>query len=211
MTWLITELQAAILDEINILEMGSEQQMPRATPTASFHAGAKKSTTVTSTTKGKPPCPFCPGPHIPSLCDSVKDPKRRCEIVCQNRLCFNCLGHHRVFACNSRHRCRNCQRKHHTSLCNSGQDSNSSSQSSHTTSTVQQSNSTPPSQLATAAATNTSNDTTDTASMSMTVPAPQNSVCLLKTPVATVTNGVKLTRLTCSSTKGHRSPLSLKT
>ena len=97
-------------------------------------------------------------------------------------------------ACNSRHRCRDCQKKHHTPscpLCNSGQDSNSSSQSSHT---VQQSNSTPPSQPATAAAKNTSNGTTDTASMSMTIPAPQSSVCLLKTAVATVTNGKKRTK-----------------
>ena len=99
-TWSITELQAAILDEINILEMGSEQQMPHAPPTASFHAGAKKSTTVTST-KGKPHCPFCSGPHIPSLGDLVKDSKQRCKIVRQNRLCFNCLGHHKVSACNS--------------------------------------------------------------------------------------------------------------
>ena len=50
MTWSITELPAAIL---NIVEMGSEQQTPQVTPTASFHAGAKRSTTVTSTTKGQ--------------------------------------------------------------------------------------------------------------------------------------------------------------
>ena len=34
--WSITELQAAILDEINILEIGSEQQTPQATPQHPF-------------------------------------------------------------------------------------------------------------------------------------------------------------------------------
>ena len=85
--------------------------------------------------------------------------------------------------CNSRHRCHNCQRKHHTSLCTSRQD-NPADQSGHSTSTAQQ-NTTLPSQSAVATITHS----TDTASLSMTIPSPQNSVCLLKTAVATVTNG----------------------
>ena len=188
--WTLSELQTAILNELYILEMGSQTEplTSAAPPTASFLTATKKSS---MTVKTKPRCPFCAGPHNPSMCESVKDPKQRCDIVRQNKLCYNCLGHHKVSACNSRHCCRNCQRKHHTSLCNSGQGSNSSSQSSHT---VQQSNSTPPSQPATATATNTRNGTTDTASMSMTIPTPQNSVCLLKTAVATVTNGEKRTK-----------------
>ena len=90
--------------------------------------------------------------------------------------------------CNSRHRCHNCQRKHHTSLCTSRQD-NPADQSGHSASTAQQ-NTTIPSQSAIATITHS----TDTASLSMTIPSPQNSVCLLKTAVATVTNGNNLTK-----------------
>ena len=189
--WSITELQAAIHNEVHILEMGSESHTPPTTPTASVVAASKKSTPPV---KSKPRCPFCAGPHAPSLCDSVKDPKQRCEIVRQNRLCFNCLGHHKVSLCNSRHRCHHCQHKHHTSLCASGQDSGTPSdqsvyptmpspQSSTLTSALPQNNSVI--QPVVATSTNPSNTT----NMSMTIPAPQNNVCLLKTAVATVRNG----------------------
>ena len=50
--------------------------------------------------------------------------------------------------------------------------------------------STLPGQPAPAASTNTG----DTTSLSMTLPSPINSVCLLKTAVATITNGDKSTR-----------------
>ena len=49
-------------------------------PTASFHIGAKKPTTGAMR---KPHCPFCKGSHSPSLCDAVKEPKQRCDIVRQ--------------------------------------------------------------------------------------------------------------------------------
>lgn len=146
-------------------------------------------------TKGKPHCPFCAGSHIPSLCESVKDPKQCCDIVHQNKLCFNYLGHHKVSSCNSKHQCRNCQRRHHTSLCNGGQhNSNSSEQPVDTmtpASTPYQTNTLPGQPAAPAASTNTG----DTTSLSMTLPSPINSVCLLKTAVAIITNGDKCTRV----------------
>ena len=169
--WTITELQAAILNELYIFEMGSQTELyTDPPPTVSFHMGAKKPTTGATR---KPPCPFCKGSHSPSLCDAVKETKQRCDIVCQEKLCFNCLGHHKVASCNSKHRCRNCQRKHHTSLCTHGQqDSNPSEQP------VPPVNTTP----------------SETATMSVNLqsfPAPHNHVCLLKTAVATVTHGSK--------------------
>ncbi|XP_071141877.1 uncharacterized protein [Mytilus edulis] len=39
-------------------------------------------------------------------------------IVKRDKLCFNCLGKHRINEYKSKHTCRNCGKKHHTSLCN---------------------------------------------------------------------------------------------
>ena len=66
--WTLSELQAAILNELYILEMGSQTEPGSvAPPTASFYTGAKK---PPAAAKSKPRCPFCAGPHIPSLCDT---------------------------------------------------------------------------------------------------------------------------------------------
>ena len=177
--WTITELQTAILNELHILEMGltAEPQTPQVPPTAAFYTGTKK---------GKR-CPFCTGSHIPSLCESVKDPKQRCDIVRQNKLCYNCLGHHKVSSCNSKHRCHNCQRKHHTSLCTSGQQN--ANPSEQPTNDAQQTPTLPGQ-----SSTTTNKNSTETTSLSMTLPSSKNSVCLLKTAVATITNGEKRTR-----------------
>ena len=115
--WKISELQEAVLNEIYILEAGSQTDATTSPlpPTASFHTGATNRQ-ITGT-RGKPKCPFCKDSHSPSTCDIIKDPKQRTDIVRQQKLCFNCLGHHKVASCNSKHRCHNCERKHHTSLC----------------------------------------------------------------------------------------------
>ena len=174
--WTITELQVAVLNELHILEMGltAEPHTSQVPPTAAFFTGTKK---------GKR-CPFCTGSHIPSLCESVKDPKQRCDIVRQNRLCYNCLEHHKVSSCNSKHRCHNCQRKRHTSLCTNGQQNVNPPE--QPTNDAQQT----PGQ----SSTTTNKNSTETTSLSMTLPSPKNSVCLLKTAVATITNGEKRTR-----------------
>ena len=114
--WTITELQAAVLNELYVLEMGSqaEPHTDPPLPTAAFHTGAKKPTTGA---KGKPQCLFCKGSHSPPLCDVVKDSKRSSDIVRKESLCFNCLGHHKISSCKSKNRCCNCQRRHHTNLC----------------------------------------------------------------------------------------------
>ncbi|XP_065900135.1 uncharacterized protein [Dysidea avara] len=187
--WTITELQAAVLNEIHILEMGSstESRTSPIPPTASFLTSAKKSITAG---KSKPRCPFCAGCHFPSMCESVQDPRQRCEIVRQNKLCFNCLGHHKVSQCNSRHRCHTCQRKHHTSLCTNGQHSDNTSETSvRSTNTGQ-----PANPVHGQPAIPTTSNSTDTASLSVTVPMPQNTVCLLKTAITTVRNGTNSTK-----------------
>ena len=107
--WSVTELQSALLNELYILEMGSqvEDNLPL---TAAFVTGASK-----LINKLKTQCPFCKGSHSPSLCTTVTDPKQRTDIIRQNRLCFNCLGHHKISSCNLKHRCHHCRRKHQLS------------------------------------------------------------------------------------------------
>jgi len=66
--WTLSELQAAILNELDILEMRSHPYPLSSVvpPTASFHTAAKKpAITVKSN-------PFCADPHNPSLCKSFK-------------------------------------------------------------------------------------------------------------------------------------------
>ena len=198
--WTIDELQEAILNEIYILEVGSQTDSPLP-PTASFHTGTANR--PIAGTRSKPQCPFCKGPHFPSVCDVIKDPKQRTDIVRQEKLCFNCLGHHKVSICNSKHRCHNCKRKHHTSLCSHEQQptgqhpkvpTGHSSQPAHTgQQNIGAATSCPISSTTNPPPTRPVNsNTTDTASLSMTMPpshTTQNSVCLLKTAIATVTHG----------------------
>ena len=75
-------------------------------------------TTTQSTSIREKPCIFCTGMHDPTKCTSVKDYPERIKIVKEKKLCFNCLGRHRLTDCKSRHRCRQCNKKHHTSICN---------------------------------------------------------------------------------------------
>ena len=66
---------------------------------------------------GQRTCAYCKGPHSPSACDVIITSQARKDFIVEHKLCFNCLGRHKVSACTSRHRCHKCQRKHHTSLC----------------------------------------------------------------------------------------------
>ena len=63
--WKISELQEAILNEIYILEAGSQIDTTTSPlpPTASFHTGAANR--PIAGTRGKPKCPFCKSSHSP--------------------------------------------------------------------------------------------------------------------------------------------------
>ena len=111
--WSIAKLRAFIHNELYILEIGA-QTIPHAAlpPTASFHSSVSEPTHSHSSA-GKATCPkerysapFSRAPHSASLCENFKDPR---QIVHQERLCFNCLGHHKISSCNSKHKCHYCQ------------------------------------------------------------------------------------------------------
>ena len=125
--WTLDELRKAILKEVQILEAGrSNSDLPEfpssdpAIPTASFLTSFNRNTPPKPNRKRpptQPRCAYCKGKLNSLECTVVRDPIRRHTIIQEARLCFNCLGHHRVTECRSRNRCKTCHRKHHTSLC----------------------------------------------------------------------------------------------
>jgi len=124
--WTLRELQTTLLQEICILETTTTGYtlLLYFTLCLSHHSGNSK----------KYPCVYCSGPHPPSYCTVVIDPKKHMEIVKQQQLCFNCLAHHRSSQCQSKNRCYNCRHKHHTSLCTSiNSDPSTTKQPTHPT------------------------------------------------------------------------------
>ena len=170
--WTVEELQMAVLKEIRIFEIGQEtttspsQYQP--IPTASFYTRMNRRPGHTRREGGsKPSCAYCKGNHAANVCEVHKNIPARLEVIKQKRLCYNCLGRHRVSQCSSKNRCRKCNSKHHTSICtdaNNVPDNNNPNTE----------NTEPP-------ATNT---------VTLTTLAPpqltRNTICLLKTAIATV-------------------------
>ena len=118
-------------------------------------------------------CVYCKGQHSSSACDVVTEMSGHLAIVKRDKLCYNCLGHHKVMAYNSKFRCRNCKHKHHTTLCTG---SSSQTAMGSTNSPIN------------AKANEHSSQTTGllTPSISELNSPSQASSCLLKTPVAKV-------------------------
>jgi len=115
----------SIHSEIHILEMSTnditkhhQSGLPSA---AAFLTNIEKRTQhgqgITERKASTSNCVYCHDAHAPVNYLTVKDPKQSLDIVRQHKLCFNCLGRHRVSQCNSKHHCRICIHKHHTSLC----------------------------------------------------------------------------------------------
>ena len=172
--WRVAELQAAILKEIKVFEIGQQtvtltsQHQP--TPTASFYTAANRRSGQTRREGStKPICAYCKGNHAAIACEVYKDVPARLEVIKQGWLCYNCLAHHRVSQCSSKYRCRKCSGKHHTSICckeaNKVPDNDRSNESKE-----------PP--------------TTSTATLTAFVPPhlTRSTACLLKTAIATVVN-----------------------
>ncbi|XP_044575140.1 uncharacterized protein LOC123258948 [Cotesia glomerata] len=63
-------------------------------------------------------CPLCPEKHYMLFCPIFKAAtlEERIDIVEKYRLCYNCLGPHRVADCKTAQGCRKCSQRHHTSI-----------------------------------------------------------------------------------------------
>lgn len=63
-------------------------------------------------------CSICSEKHYTSACPQYisKTIPQRLAIIQKSKLCYNCLGPHRVTACRITKRCHMCGRKHHTTI-----------------------------------------------------------------------------------------------
>ncbi|XP_071128314.1 uncharacterized protein [Mytilus edulis] len=136
-SWNIQSLRIAIGKKISIQESGYgdyTQTYSTATPSANFITGVKRVTTdktrpINTTDKSfnsnrKKQCAYCDGNHWPNECKDVIDHDKRVAIIKEKRLCFNCLGKHKIADCKSKNTCKCCHRKHHSSLCKQNSYSN---------------------------------------------------------------------------------------
>lgn len=63
-------------------------------------------------------CPLCSGKHHTSMSPkySAKTVPQKKVIISKHKLCFNCLGSHRMANCRSTKRCFKCGLRHHTTI-----------------------------------------------------------------------------------------------
>ena len=123
--WPLDDLTGALLKEI-LLETGIHTSGPsnhtsydsQPMTMASLHTGAMSNPQQPSERKPTH-CVHFKQFHLPSRCDVVTNPQDHMAIVKKDKLCFNCLGRHKLSKCMSRFKCKVCKHKHHTSLCTS--------------------------------------------------------------------------------------------
>ena len=75
---------------------------------------------INETDLRKKPCVFCAEIHAPWTCVNVTNVKKRRDIIREKRLCYNCLGTHKIAHCKSEKTCKNCGKRHNTSICFAG-------------------------------------------------------------------------------------------
>ncbi|XP_024889613.1 uncharacterized protein LOC112466006 [Temnothorax curvispinosus] len=88
---------------------------PAKQPSAKVHHQGQSS--YASSDK-KSVCVLCKGNHYIAFCSKYtsKPIQQKLDIVSKQKLCYNCLGTHRVDKCRVTKRCQKCGRKHHTSI-----------------------------------------------------------------------------------------------
>lgn len=130
--WDLQSLRRAIKVEPCIQDAGQASNLrtsQKFIPAANFEVGSSHKKT------NKPQnfvklCFFCNGNHSPTTCHIMRDFEARISIIKEKRVCFNCLGKHKVDNCQSRFKCRICKKTHHTSICYKSQFLKPSSKSS---------------------------------------------------------------------------------
>ena len=127
--WILSDLRRAICDELSIMEAGnSTERLETPIATAAFftrtnaremnQAHKETDETVERPDRYTKTCAFCKAhDHASANCTIFKTAADRLIIVKRDRLCFNCLGRHRVADCMSTNNCWICDNRHHTSIC----------------------------------------------------------------------------------------------
>ena len=127
--WILSDLRRAMCDELSILEAGKateKLETPIATAAFLTRTNAREKNPAhkeTEETFERPDrntkaCAFCKEhDHASANCTIFKTAADRLVIIKRDRLCFNCLGRHRVADCKSTNNCWICDNRHHTSIC----------------------------------------------------------------------------------------------
>ncbi|XP_062606698.1 uncharacterized protein LOC134268455 [Saccostrea cucullata] len=119
--WLLGDLRNSLYRELEILEAGAgiDATEPSATSTFYTHSKASHKQVQHNFSPRKPQvcCAYCKETHYSNDCEKFKNCTDRMRIVKRDKLCFNCLGRHRVTDCQSKSNCKICKKRHHTSLC----------------------------------------------------------------------------------------------
>lgn len=136
--WILGELRNSLFRELKILEAGTNKEDIELNATATFYTQSKSNNKIQPVPRNYSPrkphlcCAFCKDMHSANDCTKYENYHQRMKIVKRDRLCFNCLGRHRVSDCQSRSNCKICKKRHHTSLCNNRDTENAERTSSST-------------------------------------------------------------------------------
>ena len=128
--WTLNNLRNAIYDEVNVLEAGQLSEKSHdddylATATFLTHAKSrpkngqrKPEMNHQGQRRTMKLCTYCDeSGHFAINCTKHTSADARMNIVKRKKLCFNCLGNHKIAECKSTNKCKNCDKRHHTSLC----------------------------------------------------------------------------------------------
>ena len=117
--WTLEDLQAAIKQELEVLDDSSTEQQSNKNSTGFkkanvLFAGASQS----QATKKKQRCAYCTGEHYATQCTTVEKTTERLKVANVKKLCLNCLdgSHTSLKDCPSKFRCKYCSKAHHSSL-----------------------------------------------------------------------------------------------
>ena len=117
--WTLEDLQAAIKQELEVLDDSPTEQQSNKNSTGFkkanvLFAGASHS----QATKKKQRCAYCTGEHYATQCTTVEKTTERLKVANVKKLCLNCLdgSHTSLKDCPSKFRCKYCSKAHHSSL-----------------------------------------------------------------------------------------------
>lgn len=110
------KVEPCIQDAGQVTNLRSSQESQEFIPAANLVAGSSHKK-INKPQKFVKLCLFCNGNHSPTTCHIIQDCEVRISIIKEKRVCFNCLGKHKVDNCQSRFKCRICTKTHHTSIC----------------------------------------------------------------------------------------------
>ena len=110
------KVEPCIQDAGQVTNLRSSQESQEFIPAANLVVGSSHKKTNNPQNFVKL-CLFCKGNHSPTTCRIIQDCEARISIIKEKRVCFNCLGKHKVNNCQSHFKCRICKKTHHTSIC----------------------------------------------------------------------------------------------